>query len=98
MDALRVTELRVLVFPRSPPGLPSDQAILAPMLGGVFEVDVVPRTVVGDLLGVIGVFVVATLFGGRDVHQIPCRNPDFDHRIQQVAWIDQRSPYVAAIE
>ena len=30
------------------------------------------------LLGIVGVLVIAVVFGGHDVDQIPFRNPDFD--------------------
>ena len=48
------------------------------MLEGGFKVEVVPGTIVGDLLGIVGVLVVTVVLGGRDGDQIPFRDPDFD--------------------
>ena len=52
----------------------------------------------GDLLGVIGVLVVAIIVCGRDVDQIPFRDADFDRRVHQVAWVDWNRPGIAALE
>jgi hypothetical protein len=68
------------------------------VLEGGFEVEVVPGTIVGDLLGIVGVLVVTVILGGRDADQIRFRGPDFDRRVQQVARIDRHSPDIAALE
>src|SRR6266478_1747291 len=51
---------------------------LASVLEGGFEVEVVPGTIVGDLLGIVGALVVTVVLGGRDGDQIPFRDPNFD--------------------
>ena len=48
------------------------------MLEGGFKVEVVPGTIVGDLLGIVGVLAVTVVLGGRDGDQIPFRDPDFE--------------------
>jgi len=45
-----VAEFRVLVFPRPTFGFPSDEPVFAPMLERRLPIDVVPATVMGDLL------------------------------------------------
>jgi hypothetical protein len=68
------------------------------MLERGFEVEVVPGTIMGDILGIVGVLVVTVAFGGRDVDQIPFCDPGFDRRARQGARIDRHSPDIVALE
>ena len=80
----------------------SDLRLIRPfsrrMLERGFEVEVIPGTIMGDILGIVGVLVVTVAFGGRDVDQIPFRDPGFDRRARQGARIDRHSPDIVALE
>jgi hypothetical protein len=91
-DVLGIAKLGIFVFPMPPARFPPDQPVLASMLACILPIDIIPRTVVRDFLGIVGMLVITVLFRRRHVDEIGLRDADFDSRVHQVAWVDRNGP------